>query len=264
MGCVIISEASIGAVEYCGKFSQIIEPGYHCLVPCFESVRSVKSVNMQVIDIIVDAITEEQLSIKIKVGVQYKIIENDTEIYVGDNSSEMTSISESNTYNTFGSNAYQRLNNTNNANSHKYNAIYSTSNPQFQITQNIEAKFREISCKHTLKELLSSKNKICDVLTKHLNSEMNRFGYMIYRVLIQDIDPPHSVKDTMNMVLSSQNKRDAMINEAEAKKKAAILEAEGMCEVRRLEGVGLANQRKALAEGLLQSVNSFDLRLKRA
>lgn len=261
MGCIVISEATIGAVEYLGKFSEIIEPGFHCLIPCVESLHSVKQTNMQILNTTVETITSESLAIKITVGIQYKIIENESEISIysknntrNNDDNELLHVSQSDkSYKTFS--PYQQTDNNNI--DYKYNAIYLTANPQLQIQQHIETVFREISCGYTMKELFLSKSKVSEHLTMRLNKEMNKFGYMIYRVLIQDIDPPNEVKHTMNLVLSSQNKRDAMINEAEAKKKAAILEAEGMCEVRRLEGVGLANQRKALAEGLAQSISSF-------
>ena len=102
-----------------------------------------------------------------------------------------------------------------------------------------------------------SKSKLSDDLVGKLNKEMNQFGFSIHRALITDIDPPQNVKETMNLVLSSQNKRDAAIMEAEGRKKAAILEAEGLAKVRELEGIGLANQRKALADGLKNSISDF-------
>lgn len=90
-----------------------------------------------------------------------------------------------------------------------------------------------------------------------LNREMIKYGYIIVRVLITDIDPPQHVKESMNQVLESQNKRDAMINQAEAEKKTTILRAEAISEQRRLEGEGLAKQRAALADGLKATLENI-------
>jgi regulator of protease activity HflC (stomatin/prohibitin superfamily) len=105
-----------------------------------------------------------------------------------------------------------------------------------------------------MKELFLSKQKLSGELLTLLNKEMNPYGFIILNAIILDIEPPKEVKETMNMVLSSQNKREAMINQAKAEKEAAILKAEGLCETRRLEGLGLASQRQSLVNGLKESI----------
>ncbi len=266
MGCVIISESTIGAVEDFGKFSRIINPGFHCINPFTENVAHRRSLQLIPADISIETVTKESLSIKIKVGIQYRIMQSDAESlhYSNDNTIELSSSNEhtSKSYNTFSNKSYQNgsLLKSNNIDTNidtRYRAIYTTANPQLQLTQHVEAYFREIGCNYTMKDMFLSKSKLSDDLVVKLNKEMNQFGYCIHRALITDIDPPQNVKETMNLVLSSQNKRDAAIMEADGKKSAAILEAEGLAKVRELEGIGLANQRKALADGLKDSISDF-------
>ncbi len=136
------------------------------------------------------------------------------------------------------------------------------------MVQLINTYFRSNSRDYTLQELFESKNKLSDGLHNLLNHELMKYGYIVTKVLIEDIDPPANVKATMNTVLESKNKREAtiilaeakreaMILEAEAEQKTMIMKAEALAETRRLEGLGLAAQRKALAEELSTSMHNL-------
>jgi regulator of protease activity HflC (stomatin/prohibitin superfamily) len=119
-----------------------------------------------------------------------------------------------------------------------------------------------------MSELFESKNKLSNDLQTYINEEINQYGYFIKKALIMDIDPPDSVKQTMNLVLESQRKREAavttataereaMILKAQAEKETMILRAQANAETRRLEGEGLAAQRQALMNGLKASMNTL-------
>jgi regulator of protease activity HflC (stomatin/prohibitin superfamily) len=138
-----------------------------------------------------------------------------------------------------------------------YKSVYATNDPFGQITQTISSYFRSISCNYTMNELFLSKDKFSNDLTDILNKEMIKYGYVVIKTLIMDIDPPEKVKATMNLVLESKNKREAMINQAEAEMETAILKAKGLAETRRLEGVGLAAQRKAVNDGLKDCIHNM-------
>lgn len=264
MGCTIVKESEIAAVEDFGKFSRILTSGFHCINPCTESVAHTASLQIQAINIEIETITKEQLSVKIKIGIQYKIMQSDTELPYDSNCIELETEPKGKAHRTYG--VYQKSTSTStplvapdntSTNNPIYRAIYTTANPKLQMMQHIEAYFREISCSLLMYDMFLSKSKLSDELVKRLNYEMSKYGYVILHALIGDIDPPQNIKDTMNNVHASANKRDAMKNEAEAKKNASILEAQGLAEVRRLEGVGLAEQRKAIVEGLKSSISDF-------
>ena len=258
LGCVVIDESNVGVVEVFGKYDRMVYPGFHFLNCFTENVPYRVSLRLKTKNIKIETVTKESLSVVITIGIQYKV--NDENINGNDVELEQTEhsklLSKSYQNNTFNTNNANNANNTNNANG-IYRSVYSTSNHEEQIIQFTDAYFRDIGCNHTMKELFMSKNKLSDELTNLLNKEMKRFGYIIHRALIMDIDPPNNIKETMNLVLASQNKRDALINEAEAHKRASILKAEGDCEVRRLEGVGLSLQRQALVDGLKQSIHGL-------
>ena len=263
MGCTVIRESDVATIERLGKFDRIIKSGCHYYNCCLESVGNTRSLQLQTQSLSVETITKEQLSVTIKVGIQCKINEHsdcsdyndrNDRIELSEKIDENSAILGSKNY---GTGSYQKSIIINPQLDPIYLAIYRTSNPMQQIAQLVHTYFRSISCNFTLEQLMLSKNSLSNDLAIILNKEMIKYGYYIHNVLILDIDPPDNIKQSMNSVHASKNKRDAMINEAEAEKKAAILKAEGLSEVRRLEGIGLANQRKALTDGLKTSIGEF-------
>ena len=155
MGCVIISEATFGAVEDFGKFSRILNPGFHCINPFTETIAHRRSMQLMSADIIIETVTKESLSIKIKVGVQYRIMQSDAESlqYTNSDTIELSSETDhvSKSYNTFSNKSYQHsLSDDYNTHDTRYRSIYTTANPQLQLSQHVEAYFREIGCNYTM------------------------------------------------------------------------------------------------------------------
>lgn len=257
LGCVIISESNVAVIEYLGKYDRMIQSGCHCINCFVESVPHTVSLKVQTFNTRVETITSEQLSVIITVGVQYKINNENVSYFKNIKLDEESKLIESKSYKRYDI-AYQ----TNDSISSMYDnpiyrAIYTTQNAIGQIEQYINAYFRTIGSSHTMKQLFASKNKLSNELNDILNQEMNKYGYFINAALIVDIDPPIDIKNSMNLVMASQNRREATINEAEAAKTASILKAEGECRIRELEGQGLALQRQALVDGLKLSVNGI-------
>lgn len=256
-GCAIIDESTVGVVEYLGKYDRIIYPGCN-FINCFlESVSHRPSLRLESTNVQIETVTSESLSITVTIGIQYQI--DCGNISVNRNDDVSIELSERDEKSGLLKNtkrvSYQNPSVPMPSYADSiYKATYSTRDPLAQISQFINSYFRTISCNHTMKELFNSKNKLANELELYLNKEMNKYGYVIHRALIIDIDPPAQVKQTMNLVLESQNKRDAMVNAAKAEKETMILKAEGLAETRRLEGEGLALQRRALADGLKHSV----------
>lgn len=236
MGCANVSEATVAIVEKFGKFEKILGPGLHFYNPFVRSAGGRLSLRLETYDYCIETITSESLSVTIHVGIQFRVDdEQPLECVIVDTDGSVSSERS------------QKL----------YRAYYSMSNPVHQMQQHINSYFRTFASQHSLKELQCAQSEMQGALQDILNREMNPFGYRIFRCMVTDIDPPTEVKATMNAVLSSQNKQQAMINEAEGKRQAAILEAQGECEVKRLHGVGLSLQREALADGLQSAMKKL-------
>ncbi len=265
LGCAIIDESTVGLIENFGRFDRIIYPGCNFINCITESIAHKQSLQLTTTNIKIETVTKESLSVVITVGIQYKINNENINVlhnlevdgdeihleHLGENSNLLHNNRKQ--YKSYqNSNAIESI-----LDNPIYKATYLTKSPEKQMDQFINAYFRTISCNHTMKELFNSKNKLSNELEQILNKEMNKFGFIICKALIVDIDPPDSVKQTMNLVLTSQNKREAMLNEAQAEKATMILRSEGIAETRRLEGIGLAQQRQALVDGLKQSVTGM-------
>lgn len=243
MGCIVVKEQTVVALENFGKFERLLEPGLHLYNPFRYGVRQELSLKVLSTYFKIPTITSESLSVLIHVALQYQIDAVDGELEMksvivdsGENINRVASMSRE-----------KKL----------YNAFYSSDNPMRQFEQHIDSYFRIYAAKHSLKEMLLAQDAMSGELMKILNREMQEYGYKILCCMVTDIEPPDEIKQTMNSVLTSENRRQAMINEAEGKKAAAILEAEGQCRVKELEGEGLSLQRKALANGLSDTMREF-------
>lgn len=251
MGCVVVKEASVVALEHFGKYERMLEPGIHFFNPFKYGTTDPLSLKLQSTDFKLETITSESLSVIIHIAVQYRIDTGDLkplESVIVDPNDEIDENADClKKDKVISMTKDQRL----------YKAYYTIERPLHQMEQHIDSYFRTYAAKHTLKEMLQEQNVMSDSLCKILNTEMNPFGYLIFRCMVTDIDPPPEIKRTMNSVLTSQNTRQAMINEAEGKKAAAILEAEGLRSVKQLEGEGVSLQRRAIADGLHETMKSF-------
>lgn len=284
----VIEESNVGIVENLGQFNRLLQPGCHVLNCITEKVKSQASLSLKTMNIKIETVTKDQLSVTILIGIQYMInvdnimppssyntsssslprTLNKSEVPLDDTiyelkqlkyneKSRLTSDTSTTTvYHGRGS-TYQNASILEPSYDAVYKSSYLTHNHVQQISQFVNSYFRSIGRDYTMEELFKSQNVLSNGLNDLLNTEMYKYGYYVHRVLITDIDPPDNVKATMNMVKESENKRDAMLNDAEAKKKAAILHAEGLAKTRELEGIGIAKQRLAMVNGLKDSVSNM-------
>jgi len=62
---------------------------------------------------------------------------------------------------------------------------------------------------------LSSKSDISLEVSRSLQGFMNKYGYDILNVLVQDIQPEEKVKKSMNEIMSAKKWKQAMVHKAE-------------------------------------------------
>ena len=87
MGCTSIKESEVASVERFGKYDRIIGSGCHFYNCCTESVRHHTSLRLQSSNLTLETVTKESLSITIKVGIQYKV--NDENLKFDSNEIEL-------------------------------------------------------------------------------------------------------------------------------------------------------------------------------
>lgn len=71
--CISISQADVGIVETCGKFSTTLQPGCHCLLP-YSSVVNILSSRLTEMNCTVESKTKDNVFVELKLTIQYQIL----------------------------------------------------------------------------------------------------------------------------------------------------------------------------------------------
>jgi regulator of protease activity HflC (stomatin/prohibitin superfamily) len=133
-------------------------------------------------------------------------------------------------------------------------AVYQLTDHKQQVEAYVFDVVRAEVPNMTLEEVFENKSSIATAVDTELTERMERYGYQIVNVLVNDIDPDERVKTAMNEVQAASREREAATQRAEGIRITLVKQAEAEAESKRLQGEGLANQRKAIAAGLRESV----------
>ncbi|MEV0089015.1 SPFH domain-containing protein [Saccharopolyspora sp. NPDC050642] len=117
-------------------------------------------------------------------------------------------------------------------------AVYEISNYIIGVEQLTTTTLRNVVGGMSLEETLTSRDAINTQLRGVLDQETGRWGIRVARVELKAIDPPPSIKDSMEKqmradrekratILNAEGQRESSIKTAEGQKQAAILAAEG-------------------------------------
>ena len=75
-GLFTVKQQTIGILERFGKFKALKEPGLHFKIPVIDRVAGKISLKIQQLDVIVETKTFDDVFVKLKVSVQFKILED--------------------------------------------------------------------------------------------------------------------------------------------------------------------------------------------
>ena len=106
-------------------------------------------------------------------------------------------------------------------------AIYEISNLPDAIEKLTQTTLRNVIGDMNLDETLTSRDTINSKLRSVLDDASHKWGVKVNRVELQDINPPHDIRDAMEKQMRAERDKRAKILEAEAEKQAQILESEG-------------------------------------
>ncbi len=143
-----------------------------------------------------------------------------------------------------------------------WDSFYALDNAKHQIASYIFDDVRAEVPKMELDDVFAKKDDIADAVRINLAESMDKYGYLIVKTLITDIDPDARVKDSMNKINAAKRDKEAAIEEAEAEKIRVIKAAEADAESKRLSGEGIAQQRLEIVRGFKESVEDFQKSLK--
>jgi membrane protease subunit HflK len=118
-----------------------------------------------------------------------------------------------------------------------------------------EASMRQVIGDHSVTEVLTIGREAIQIKAKDALQELcNRFqiGIEIRQLVLQDVNPPESVRDSFNEVNQAMQERERMINQAWTKYNSVIPEARGIAEQALQSAEGYAVERVNQAEGDVQ------------
>ncbi|MEX0982966.1 MAG: FtsH protease activity modulator HflK [Bacteroidales bacterium] len=144
--------------------------------------------------------------------------------------------------------------------SNSYNYLFKVRNPDNTLRDLSEAVTRQIVGDRTVNEVLTVGRAEIASEVKVLLQEMTReysLGIEIAQVVLQDINPPESVKQAFNAVNEAQQERETLINEAKSEYNKVIPRARGQAQETIQKAEGYATKRVNNAQGEVARFNAL-------
>jgi len=135
-------------------------------------------------------------------------------------------------------------------------ATYEISNFLQAIEQLTVTTLRNVIGSLDLERALTSREEINRHLSSVLDETTGRWGIKVTRVEIKAIEPPPSIRDSMEKQMRAERERRATILNAEGHKQAAILTAEGEKQSQVLRADGDRQARILTAEGQAKAIRT--------
>jgi regulator of protease activity HflC (stomatin/prohibitin superfamily) len=133
-------------------------------------------------------------------------------------------------------------------------ATYEIANPVNAIDLLTVTTLRNVIGGMTLEETLTSREKINDQLRGNLDEATGKWGIRVHRVELKSVDPPPSIKDTMEKQMRADREKRAAILQAEGIKQAQILTAEGEKQSAILKAEGQKQSAILAAQGQSEAI----------
>ncbi|WP_237189162.1 SPFH domain-containing protein [Rothia nasimurium] len=128
-------------------------------------------------------------------------------------------------------------------------ATYEITNYIHAVDELTSATLRNVVGGLNLEQTLTSRDQINTELRGVLDSTTGRWGIRVSRVDIKEIQPPHSIQDSMEKQMRAERDRRAAILTAEGQKQSQILTAEGDSRAAILRAEGEKQSQILTAEG---------------
>jgi len=225
----MVKQAEAIVIEKLGKYSRILSPGLHIVIPFLEAPRKVHWTYVQEVD-----------------GRRY---------YRYTRTVSRIDLRES-VYDFPKQNVITRDNVTMEINALLYYqitdpkaAVYEVNNLPQAIEKLTQTTLRNIVGSMDLDETLVSRDKVNEKLREILDEATDKWGVKVNRVELQEVNPPADIRQAMEKQMRAERERRAVILEAEGAKGAAILESEGVRESKVLRAKGEAEAKIERARG---------------
>lgn len=121
--------------------------------------------------------------------------------------------------------------------------------PILQISKLVNAEVRKYTSSKDFQALYDERDEISDVVIDALKEQIDDYGVVLHRIIIDEPEAPKSVEEAFNKVRASERLKDAAKNEADADFIRRVKAAEADKERNILIGEGVAGFRKKIADG---------------
>jgi regulator of protease activity HflC (stomatin/prohibitin superfamily) len=135
-------------------------------------------------------------------------------------------------------------------------ATYEIANPVDAIDMLTVTTLRNVIGGMTLEQTLTSRDSINDQLRGILDDATGKWGIRVHRVELKAVDPPPSIKDTMEKQMRADREKRAAILQAEGIKQSQILQAEGEKQSAILKAEGQKQAQILSSEGQSKAIET--------
>ena len=135
-------------------------------------------------------------------------------------------------------------------------ATYEIANPVNAIDLLTVTTLRNVIGGMTLEQTLTSRETINDQLRGILDEATGKWGIRVHRVELKSVDPPPSIKDTMEKQMRADREKRAAILQAEGIKQSQILTAEGEKQSAILKAEGQKQAAILAAQGQSEAIET--------
>ena len=135
-------------------------------------------------------------------------------------------------------------------------ATYEIASPVDAIDMLTVTTLRNVIGGMTLEQTLTSRDSVNDQLRGILDEATGKWGIRIHRVELKAVDPPPSIKDTMEKQMRADREKRAAILQAEGVKQSQILQAEGEKQAAILKAEGQKQSAILAAEGQSKAIET--------
>jgi len=136
-------------------------------------------------------------------------------------------------------------------------AYYELEDAEDQMKSYILNTLRGEASNLTMQQLFQSNESFERAVGETLTDRFGQYGYKVINVLVDDPQPSDEVRQAFDLVISSQRKKEAAVNEAEAIRIKMVGEAKAEGESLEIKGKAFKQFRQDIAEGNSDSIRVF-------
>lgn len=141
-----------------------------------------------------------------------------------------------------------------------YNFLFKVRNPENTLRDISEAAMRQIVGDRTVNEVLTvGRTEIANSMEEYVQDLCREYllGIKIDQVVLQDVNPPESVKAAFNAVNQAQQEKETLINQAKSEYNKVIPRARGQADETIQKAEGYATERINRARGQVARFNDL-------